>query len=129
MSIPLSECLKAKAAKGDEKAYHKYSRALKFNLEEGHFCFFPCTCKPKCNSSVTKKQLQALENRLKVDVYDRIGLDDDEDNFISACEFCYYFPEWMKKGGTCKQCVQDENFDARCKSWRYYKDAELLNNE
>jgi hypothetical protein len=124
MSIPLNQCLAARAAKGDEEAYQEYANALRFNLLEGHFCMFPCEHKPHCGADVTQEQVQAFEKRLQVDVYDRLDEevqigDDEDDNFVAACLFCRYLD------GRCrdpKPCLNDSH--GRCQSWRYYKDAE-----
>jgi len=70
MSYPISYCLVAKAANGDEEAYKTLSEAMYFNLMLGHFSQFPCSCDPKCYA--TDDALKAVDARLKVDVYDKL---------------------------------------------------------
>jgi len=60
MSVPIKACLVIRAASGDEDAYEKLVRAMKYNIECGHYTSYPCDCNPRCDC--TDEELEALSN-------------------------------------------------------------------
>lgn len=67
MSVPVSYCLIAKAAAGDDAAYQSLLAAMRINMKCGHYSTFPCNCDPPC-AEVTKEQGEALNQRLTADL-------------------------------------------------------------
>jgi len=66
MSVPIKACLVIRAASGDEDAYEKLVRAMKYNIECGHYTSYPCDCNPRCDC--TDEELEALDKRIKKDL-------------------------------------------------------------
>jgi hypothetical protein len=65
----------------DEQAYEQMSKTLKMNVRIGHYTTFGCSHTPPCQA--TKEQFDALNVRLKKDVYDKL----EEERNASALEF------------------------------------------
>jgi len=66
MSIPISQCLIFKAAKGDDAAYRKLVSRSKTNFRCGRFSLYACGCEPPCEWPTTE-QFEALERRLEAE--------------------------------------------------------------
>lgn len=63
MSQPMSMCINAAAARGDEEAYQKVIAALTINIACGHYSTMPCRCTPPCEMP-TQEQQDALTARV-----------------------------------------------------------------
>lgn len=66
MSIPVSWCLIAKAASGDEMAYARLLGAMKVNVAHGAFTSVPCTHDPKCEAA--DEAVTKLDARIQKDI-------------------------------------------------------------
>ena len=60
MSIPITECLVSKAAKGDADAINRLYGRMKRNVEHGSFSTYPCVCDPRCPQP-SDEEIEALE--------------------------------------------------------------------
>jgi len=81
MSTPMCYCDWVKAAQGDEQAYEQMSKTLKMNVRIGHYTSFGCSHTPPCHA--TQEQFDALNVRLKKDVYDKL----EEERDAAALKF------------------------------------------
>lgn len=63
MSRPISYCLVAKAANGDEEAYKYFFESMVYNLAYGIFSTTGCSCDPQCHAS--EEKMEALDTRFK----------------------------------------------------------------
>lgn len=67
MGMPITACLMAAAAKGNEAKYKLLLSRMAYNLEKGHFSVWSCEHKPRC-AHPTTEQVLALEERLAQDL-------------------------------------------------------------
>lgn len=81
MSTPMCYCDWVKAAQGDEEVYERMRDTLKKNVRIGHYTSFGCSHTPPCQA--TQEQFDALNVRLKKDVYDKL----EEERSAAAREF------------------------------------------
>ncbi len=67
MSVPLSQCLIAKAARGDDQAYKNLRKILAINVDCGHFSIYPCKHQPACEA--TQEEIDKLQKRIDEDIH------------------------------------------------------------
>jgi len=71
MSQPISSC-HVKRAVRDEEGYQWLKKAMRVNIECGHYSTFGCECEhtPSCGPDPTPEQMAVLNARLKEDLKD-----------------------------------------------------------
>jgi len=67
VSIPITQCLLSKAARGNEAAYTTLLERMKYNLKIGGWSLWRCGCNPACEEP-TQAQMDALNDRLTADL-------------------------------------------------------------